>query len=110
MLKPLFLTIAFLLEIGMLIAFFMWGFRQGSAVAIKYAYGIGAALLLAVFWGVFMSPKASFKIGFALKMAIEIVLFAAAVFMSYQIGYKKSAIFFGIATVFKEVLSLVYGE
>jgi hypothetical protein len=63
-----------------------------------------------VFWGVFMSPKASYKIGFLLKMAIEVTLFAAATLMLYKIGYKTAAVIFAAGVLFKEVLSLVYRE
>ncbi len=108
--KPFYYTIAFLLEMGMFIAFFLWGYLQGATIVWKWCFALGLVTALVIFWGIFMSPKAPVRLSFAVKTGVEVILFLAATCILSRAGYKVAAIVFGTATVVKEVCSLVYGE
>lgn len=60
------LALAFLLELAVLVAVGYWGFTLDAHWAVRVLAGIGAPLLLAVLWGLFASPKATYPLhGFA---------------------------------------------
>jgi hypothetical protein len=64
----------FLLELCMLAALAYWGFEEHGVAA-----GIGAPLLAALAWGLFVSPKAPIAPGPLVVLLIELALFGAAV-------------------------------
>lgn len=51
--------VAFGLELVALTAFGLWGVSLGPTPVSQVALGVGAPLLMAVFWGTFLSPKAA---------------------------------------------------
>ncbi len=108
--KFVYYTIAFLLELGMVGAFFVWGYRQGSETLTKYLFGVGLAALVITFWGLFQAPKATHRFGFGLRMICEIVLFSLSALMLCNAGYKTAAAVFGAATVLKELLTFVFKD
>jgi hypothetical protein len=70
------LTVRFLVELGLLAALAYWGFVVGDAAA-AFVLGIGAPLLAAVVWGMFVAPKARRPVSVPVRLAIEVVLFGA---------------------------------
>ena len=78
MLAALNLLIRFLLELCMLGAVAYWGFETGDNAVTKALLGIGTPLLMAVVWGVFISPKAAFGLRPVPWVALQAVLFGIA--------------------------------
>ena len=72
------LLIRFLLELCMLGVVAVWGFKTGDGAPMKALLGVGAPLLMAVVWGVLVSPKATVKLPRATWIALQAVLFGAA--------------------------------
>jgi len=72
------LLVAFLLELCMLGAVGYWGFTSGDGAAMQALLGIGGPLLIAVVWGLFIAPKATFEIPAAVRLGLQAVLFGAA--------------------------------
>src|SRR5215212_7080716 len=68
----------FLLELAMLAALAYWGFTDHGG-AIQWLLGLGAPLLVAVIWGVFMSPKASHPTRDPVRILLELALFGSGV-------------------------------
>src|SRR5689334_23481657 len=52
------LGLRFLLELCMLAALGYWGFQAGDGPVLKIVLGLGAPLLAAVVWGLFIAPRA----------------------------------------------------
>jgi hypothetical protein len=77
------LAVRFLLELCLLAALVYWGFQSGQGWLGKMSYGIGAPLLAAVIWGMFVAPKARYQLPGGMILALELILFAAGVTALY---------------------------
>lgn len=104
------LLLVFLLELAGLAAYGYWGFHADRGVAVKIALGIGVPLLVAVFWGIFLAPKASVPVPFALRLILKTIVFGLAAAALYAAGRGKLAISFAAITVIAHVLSYAMGE
>ncbi|GGJ46359.1 YrdB family protein [Deinococcus roseus] len=76
--KVLNLALGFLIELVMLWSIGLWGFQMGTTPILKWLLGIGLPLLVAVFWGTFMAPKALYPLSDGLHLFMQIVLFGLA--------------------------------
>ena len=56
------LALRFLLELCALGALGYWGFRVGRGSALAVVLGLGAPLLMAVVWGLFVAPRATWPL------------------------------------------------
>lgn len=72
------LLVAFLLELCMLGAVGYWGFKVGDGTAMQALLGVGAPLVMAVVWGLFIAPKAAFPVPAVARLGLQAVLFGAA--------------------------------
>jgi hypothetical protein len=71
------LVVRFLLELSALAATAYWGFATASGLT-QWVLGLGAPALVAVVWGLFVSPKAKVEPPRPAQFAIELLVFAAA--------------------------------
>ena len=72
------LLVRFLLELCMLGAVGYWGLKTGDGVVVKGLLGVGSPLLMAVVWGVFISPRATVEVPPVAWVALQAVLFGLA--------------------------------
>jgi hypothetical protein len=101
-LKPVFLTVRFLLELAALAALGYWGFTEFDG-ALSFVVGLGAPLGAAVLWGLFVSPKARY--GSYLRQAIgELVVFGAAALALLDADQPVLAVVFAAVAVADGVL------
>ena len=56
------LALRFFLEVAALVALSYWGFQAGSNDVAHWVLGIGAPLLAAVVWGLFIAPKSRYRV------------------------------------------------
>ena len=71
------LALRFVLELSALTATAYWGFATASGLT-QWVLGLGAPALVAVVWGLFVSPKAKVELPRPAQFAIELLVFAAA--------------------------------
>jgi Protein of unknown function (DUF2568) len=90
------LTVRFLCELGMLAALALWGFGAGDGPG-AWLLGIGAPALAAAVWGAFVAPKARWPVPAPVRVAIELVLFAAAAGALAAAGQQAAAMVLGVA-------------
>lgn len=101
--KGILLVLRFALELGALVALGYWGFETGGSAAVDVVLGVGAPLLAAVIWGLFVSPKA--KYGTPLRQAVfEAAVFGAAVLALFASDHAGLAIAFAGAAFADSVL------
>lgn len=72
------LAVSFLLELCALAALAYWGVRTGQGLILKIGLGVGAPLLAAVMWGVFVSPKAPVSVHKHVRLVLQLVFFGLA--------------------------------
>ena len=72
------LLLRFLLELCMLGVVAYWGFETGDGAAMQVLLGVGVPVLMAVVWGMFISPKASVPLRPVPWVALQAVLFGLA--------------------------------
>jgi hypothetical protein len=104
------LALAFLLELCLLAALGYWGFRVGSGPIARAALGIGAPLLMAVVWGVFMAPKASIQLAGPIHLVLGLVLFGMGVAALFAAGQPNLALIFALAVVLNQILTVIWHQ
>lgn len=103
-------TLAFGLELGMLAAFGLWGYRNGNALIVKWLLAIGIPVAAAVLWGFVLAPKAPYRLDTVPRVLVETVLFLTAAYALYKLGHTVAAAVFACLTVLCQGLFLIIGE
>jgi len=84
-LRGLNMLVRFLLELCMLAAVGYWGFKTSSGWVLKIILGIGLPVLIAVLWGLFIAPRATYPLRGVPYLLLELLLLgsgAVALFAS----------------------------
>jgi hypothetical protein len=99
----------FLLELSALAATAYWGFSTASGFT-QWVLGLGAPLLVAVVWGLFVSPKAKVELPRRAQFAIELLVFAAAAVALVAAGQPLLGIALGAFELISGTLNYVWGD
>jgi hypothetical protein len=110
LIKNLNLAVRFILEMWALIAVGYWGFKYNSNIVMKIVLGIGAPLLIAVVWGMFGSPKATYKISVPLQWLLICVIYLLASLALYTSGKQQMALLFGVIAIINSILMYVWKQ
>ena len=108
--KSISLALAFILELCLLAALAYWGFKVGSSPLLKVVFGIGAPLLVAIFWGTFLSPKAAVRLSAPLRLALQVVVFVLGALALAAAGQPKLAWALGLVFIINSSLLYVWGQ
>ena len=104
------LALAFLLELCALAALGYWGFHTGRGTLAKVGLGLGAPLLAAVVWGLFVAPKATVTVPGPVHLALEVAVFGLAAVALHAAGQPRLALAFALVVVLNRVLIAVWGQ
>jgi hypothetical protein len=104
------LALAFVLELCALAAFAWWGYQVGQGSLAKIALAIAAPLLVAVFWGLFVAPRAVFTLSTFWRSTLAMIIFAAATIALYATGQTALAWIFLIVAVLNRILLVVWKQ
>ncbi len=72
------LVVAFVLELCALAALAYWGFNTGEGTQTHLVLGIGAPLIVAAVWGLFLAPRAVRPIAPLANLVLKLIVFGAA--------------------------------
>jgi hypothetical protein len=98
--------VRFLLELCGLAAVAYWGWRTGNATPTKMLLSVGSVLIIAVVWGVFRSESdAVVEVPTAVRVAIEVAVFAAASAALAAVGKPRLAIAFAAIALINEIFN-----
>jgi Protein of unknown function (DUF2568) len=98
--------VRFLLEICALAAIAYWGWRTGNSTATRLLISIGGVLLVAVVWAVFRSESdAVVEVPTAIRIVIEVSLFAAATAALVLVDRVRLAVAFAVIAAINEILN-----
>jgi hypothetical protein len=103
------LVLRFLLELSALAATAYWGFAAASGVT-QWVLGLGAPLLVAVVWGLFVSPKAKIELPRPTRFAIELLVFAAAALALATASQPVLAIVLAVLALVSGTLNYVWRD
>ena len=104
------LLLRFLLELFALGALGYWGFKTGDGMLAKVGIGIGAPLVAAVVWAVFVSPQASVQLPAILVLLLQVLVFGAAAAGLVVTGHRTLALVFGVIVVINAILMHLWGQ
>lgn len=90
---------AFGLELVALTAFGLWGVSLGPILVSRVALGVGAPLLVAVFWGMFLSPKAAIPLAPPYRLSLKLAIFALATAALFVNRHPVAGVFFSSLVV-----------
>ena len=108
--KAVNLALRFLLELGALGAWGYWGFQTGSGWAMKLLLGLGAPLLAAVVWGVFLAPASGTRLQGPLALLLEVVILGGAAVALAVAGRPALAVVFAVVTLINRLLMVLWGQ
>ena len=103
-------TLAFLLEVLMLLALAWWGARSGSTTASAVLFGAAAPVAAAIVWGLFAAPKARIRLPLTGILAVKAVAFACAAAAIYALGHPAAGAAFAAVSFVNTALATVDRE
>jgi hypothetical protein len=103
------LALRFLLELCALIALGYWGFATGSGAIAKVVLCIGAPLVAAVVWGVFVAPRAPVELPGVLVLLLQVLVFGSAAAGLATTGHRTLALMFAVVVVINAILIYAWG-
>lgn len=102
------LALRFLLELCALAALGYWGVHAGGGGIAHLGLGIGAPLLAAIVWGVFVAPKATVRLPGHIPFIIGLVVFGVAAVALAGAGQPGVAAVFGVVAVINSALVYIW--
>lgn len=100
------LVLRFLLELYALAALGYWGLKTGASLIAKIGLGLGAPLLAAILWGIFVAPRAPIPTPGLLRLILELVVFGSAAAALYAAG--RPTLAWALVLVFVANRALMY--
>ena len=104
------LALAFLLELCALAAFAWWGYQTGQGTLAKIALSVGAPLVVAVFWGLFVAPRAVIPLPPVWRSLLALIVFGAAAGALFVTGQTALAWIFLITAILNRILILTWKQ
>jgi Protein of unknown function (DUF2568) len=101
------LGVRLLCELALLVALAVWGFHAGSGLAGDLLLGLGAPLLAAVVWGLWVAPAARRRLADPARLLVEVLLFAAGVVALAVAGFPLVAVGFAAVVAVNILLDRV---
>ena len=108
--KGLNLAFRFVLEMLVLVAFFLFGWTLPDSLPAQLVLGLGLPAIVVVLWGLFVAPKASRRLDDPTRLAVELVIwFAGALAFGSAVSWIL-ALLFGLAVLLSLVLMFYWGQ
>jgi hypothetical protein len=104
------LALRFLLELCALGALGYWGFKTGNVTITKIVLGVGAPLVAAVVWGIFVSPQAPVQLPGVLVLILQVLVFGSAAAGLVATGHRTLALVFVVIVVINAILMHVWRQ
>ncbi len=102
--KPVNLALAFLLELGVLVALGYWGFQTGQGTIAQIALGIGVPVIDIAVWAVFGAPRSARRLRGPWLLLLRLVFFGAGAVALYAAGQQSLGIAFALVAAINLIL------
>jgi Protein of unknown function (DUF2568) len=100
----------FLLEMCALAALGYWGFHTGDQLLLKLVLGLGAPLMAAILWATLGAPGAGVKLSGELHLALEVMIFGAAIVALAKADRPSLAGVFAVVFIINRVLMAIWRQ
>jgi hypothetical protein len=104
------LVLAFLLELGALVALGYWGFHTGQVMIAKIGLAIGAPAIAVIVWALFGAPTATWALQGNWHLIVAAIFFGAAAVALFSTGQRQWAIAFALLVVLNHILIYVWAQ
>jgi hypothetical protein len=98
------------LELCALVALGYWGIKTGSGAIAEVALGIGAPLVAAVVWGVFVAPRAPVALPGVVVLLLQVLVFGSAAAGLAATGHRTLALVFAVVVVINAIVMYAWGH
>jgi hypothetical protein len=104
------LLLRFLLELCLLAAVGYWGFKTQSGWAMKILFGIGLPVLIAVIWGLFVAPKATYPLSGIPHLVLALILLGSGAVALFASGNPTLGWVYSIILIVNQVLLVLWKQ
>ncbi len=104
------LLLRFLLELCALAALGYWGLKAGRGMLPKIGLGLGAPLLAAVVWGIFVAPQSPRRAEGVVYVFLETAVLGSAAVALAATGHRRLAIAVALVAVINRILMAVWNQ
>ena len=105
--KAINLTVAFFLEIAMLVAFAYFGFRYPENTVLKYLLMIILPVTAMMLWAYFAAPRSKHRLQQPSRVLFALTMFGAAIFLLNMSGETMLAAVFAIIVIVNQLLLFI---
>lgn len=98
------LAVRFLLEIETLVAFTVWGATLRASATVRIVAAVVLPVALALFWGLFVSPKARFSTGVPGQAGLGLLVFLIGAWAVRDLGYAGAATALALVAVLSSLV------
>lgn len=109
-LKGINLAVRFLLELCMLAAVGFWGFKTQSGWGMKLMLGIGLSLLIAGVWGLFVAPRAIYRLSGIPHLLLALILLSSGAVALFASGHPTLGWVYAIILIVNQVLLVLWNQ
>ena len=102
--------LAFFLELAMLAALSYWGFYGDKSTAVKWGLGIGLPVLIAVIWGMFLAPRAAYRLDSTTGNLLSLFLFLLAATALFYTQLTALAFVLALTAVVNRALLILWKQ
>jgi hypothetical protein len=104
------LTLAFVLELAVLVAFGTWGFELHTPTAVRWTLGLGIPAATAVLWGALAAPTARRRLPRTPLLFFKLAIFTLGSVALYSAGHRVPALILQIVAVGNLALAIRWDQ
>lgn len=109
-LKSINIGIRFLLELLAIYIYGYWGFHVTGHLFLRFVLGIGAPILAAAFWGIFVAPKAVYRLNGISRLLLEIIILGLPTAALFMLQQNTIAFCYGVIMIVNLILVYVWKQ
>ena len=109
-LKGLNATLAFLLELAMIVALGYWGYQSSDSGVLKWLLAIGLPLVAMVIWAMYFAPKANRRLSIMPGALLSLGMFLLAALALYTAHQSAAAMVLAAFAIVNRTLVLMWRQ
>lgn len=109
-LKGLNATLAFLLELAMIVSLGYWGYQSTDSALLKWLLAIGLPAVAILVWARYFAPKATRRLSIVPGALLSLGLFLLAALALYSVNQPAAAMVLVVAAIINRTLVLVWRQ